>query len=166
MDKGKLKIKIYTDGACSKNPGEGGWASLLLIKGDNGGRETVTIKGGEKFTTNNRMELQAVIEGLDFVRRNLKEYDCTIAIYSDSSYVVNNINDGLIYTWNMNGWKTARDTDVKNRDLWEQLMKLGNVFMKCKFIKVKGHADNKYNNHVDKVAVEQSNQYKKILEAF
>jgi ribonuclease HI len=164
MDKNILHISIYTDGACSGNPGAGGWGALILIKNittDN--KDKVVIKGGEKHTTNNRMELTGVIEGLKFVYKNLfKDYMCDIRVTSDSSYVVNSINNGDLLRWQNNGWKTKRDTDISNRDLWEKLVKLDNK-MAVSFSWVKGHAKNKFNNFVDEIAVKERDRYKNIL---
>lgn len=162
MEQGKLlTINIFTDGACSGNPGPGGWAALLLIKSDLK-KEKITIKGGEKHTTNNRMELTAVIKSLRFIYDNLKDYKFQIQINSDSSYVVNSINNGDLLRWQNNGWKTKRDTDISNKDLWEKMIKLDNK-LSPSFIKVKGHSTNKYNNYVDEIAVKECAKYKRIL---
>jgi ribonuclease HI len=163
MDKGKiLTINIYTDGACSGNPGAGGWAALLLIK-SNLKREKVVVKGGEKHTTNNRMELSAVVESLKFVYKNLfKNYMCDIRIHSDSAYIVDNVNRGSLLNWEKNGWQTTRQTEVINKDLWEKLAKYDSK-MAVAFIKVKGHSTNKFNNYVDKIAVDECAKYKAIL---
>lgn len=162
-----LNINVYTDGACSGNPGPGGWAALILIKSANGikddKKEKVIIKGGEKHSTNNRMELIAVIEALKFIKTNLKDYSYDIRVYSDSSYIVNSVNEGHLLKWQNNGWKTTKDTDVVNKDLWERLIKL-DTKLSPSFLKVKGHSTNKFNNYVDKVAVEECNKYKQILE--
>lgn len=162
MDK-KLSVKIYTDGACSGNPGAGGWAALLLLKKGTK-KESVTVKGGEKFTTNNRMELIAVIESLKFVSKNLKNHKVDIKVFSDSSYVVNSINSGSTSKWESNGWKTTKDTDIANQDLWLDLI-MQIKSLQPEFIKVKGHSDNKFNNYVDQVAVKECSKYKKLLEA-
>lgn len=156
-----LNINIYTDGACSGNPGPGGWAALILIRAENK-KEKVVIKGGEKDTTNNRMEMVAVIDALNFIRKNLKEYKFDIRVHSDSSYIVDSVNKGSLLNWQNNGWKTTKGTDVVNRDLWEKLIKLDNK-LSPSFIKVKGHSDNKFNNYVDEVAVRECAKYKKIL---
>ena len=159
----KLKIRVYTDGACSGNPGPGGWAALLLIKSDKG-KNRVTIKGGEKHTTNNRMELQAVIKALSFIQKNMKDYECQVRVFSDSSYVVNSINNFHLFNWERNGWKTSRDSDVINKDLWVKMIKLiGDN--KPEFQKVKGHSGDKFNDHVDRAAVEECTKYKSLLES-
>lgn len=162
MDKGKLlTINIYTDGACSGNPGPGGWAALLLIKSSLK-REKVVIKGGEKHTTNNRMELTAVVESLRFIAKNLKQYRHQITIYSDSSYIVDNVNKGSLLNWQNNGWKTTKQTEVINKDLWEDLALFDDKLSPA-FIRVKGHSTNKFNNYVDKIAVDECGKYKAIL---
>ena len=137
------KVEIYTDGACSGNPGSGGYCAILIYNGN----EKI-VKGGEKETTNNRMELKAVIEGL----KALKE-PCIVDLYSDSQYVVSAINQKWIENWQSSGWKTASKDTVKNVDLWQELLKLLSK-NQVNFIKVKGHSDNEYNNRCDKIAVE------------
>ncbi|MBR4110794.1 MAG: ribonuclease HI [Clostridia bacterium] len=136
------EISIYTDGACSGNPGKGGWGALLIF-----GENKKEISGGEKETTNNRMELTAPIEALKLVKR-----PCKVKLYSDSAYLVNAFINGWIYNWQKNGWKTADKKDVKNRDLWEQIYKFTQIH-EIEWIKVKGHSDNEYNNLCDKLAV-------------
>lgn len=136
------EIEIYTDGACSGNPGKGGWGALLIS-----GENKKEISGAEKETTNNRMELTAPIEALKLVKR-----PCKIKLYSDSAYLVNAFVNGWIYNWQKNGWKTADKKDVKNRDLWEQIYKFTQIH-DIEWIKVKGHSDNEYNNLCDKLAV-------------
>jgi ribonuclease HI len=164
MEKGKLlNIKIYTDGACSGNPGPGGYAALLLIKSDIK-KDKVVLKGGEKHSTNNRMELKAVAEALKFIYVNLKgKYKFQITVYSDSSYVVNNINRGTLLKWQRNGWKTTAGTDVANKEIWVKIAKYDGL-LSASFEKVKGHSTNKFNNYVDKIAVQESKKYKTILE--
>lgn len=135
-------LQIYTDGACSGNPGPGGWAALLMYNG-----VKKEISGFESDTTNNRMELLAVIRGLEAVK-----LPRPIELYSDSSYVVNSINQNWIENWQRNGWRTAAKEPVKNQDLWEQLIVL-NTRLKPKYIKVKGHSDNEHNNRCDELAV-------------
>lgn len=135
------KVVIYTDGACSGNPGPGGWAAVLMYK-DN----KKEISGGQKDTTNNVMELTAVIEGL-----KLLKYPCEVDLYSDSAYVVNSFLQGWIYNWVKNNWKTTGKEPVKNKELWQELYKLTKTH-KVNFIKVKGHSDNEYNNRCDELA--------------
>ena len=138
------KVIIYTDGACSGNPGKGGYAAILKYK-----QIEKEICGAEDETTNNRMELMAVIKGLEA----LKE-PCEAEIYSDSQYVVSAMNEGWLDGWRKNGWKTAGKKAVKNPDLWQRLSKLTEIH-KVSFVKVKGHADNEYNNRCDELAVRQ-----------
>lgn len=144
------KVTIYTDGACSGNPGPGGWGAILSASGVS--RE---ISGGEAHTTNNRMELMAVIKSLGLLTR-----PCDVDLYSDSAYVVNAFNQHWIEGWQKRGWVNSAKDPVANKDLWEQLIKLTEVH-KVKFIKVKGHADNEFNNRCDELAVEQSRKYAK-----
>ena len=138
-------LKIYTDGACRGNPGPGGWAAVLLY-----GNTRKEISGFVADTTNNRMELLSVIEGLKTVKKQ-----CDIEIYSDSAYVVNAINNGWIASWQKNGWKTADKKDVKNQDLWMELITL-NTQHSPTYIKVKGHSDDVNNNRADELAVAAS----------
>lgn len=135
------KIVIYTDGACSGNPGPGGWGTILMYKDIK-----KEISGGSKDTTNNIMEITAVLEGLKMLK-----HECEVEIYSDSAYVVNAFNQGWIYNWRKNNWKTADKTPVKNKELWEELYLITQKH-KVTFIKVKGHADNPYNNRCDELA--------------
>ncbi|GGG78036.1 ribonuclease HI [Paenibacillus radicis (ex Gao et al. 2016)] len=134
-------VMIYTDGACSGNPGPGGWGAVLFY-----GPHQKEISGGEKQTTNNRMEIAAVIEAL----RLLKE-PCKVSVYSDSAYVVNCFQKGWIHGWLRNGWRNSKKEPVENQDLWKslwELMKLHEVT----YIKVKGHSDNEWNNRCDELA--------------
>lgn len=148
----KKEVMIYTDGACSGNPGPGGYAAILIYNG-----VEKIIKGNESNTTNNRMEVIAIIEGL----KALKE-KCNVTVYSDSAYAVNAINKGWIANWMRNGWKTANKQDVLNVDLWKELNDLVNNH-KVEFIKVKGHSDNEYNNKCDLIARDESIIAKKSL---
>ncbi len=142
------KVILYTDGACSGNPGPGGYAAILIY--NNIEKEIV---GGQKDTTNNKMEMMAVIKGLEM----LKE-PCEVEVYSDSAYVVNSIEKGWIYSWRKNGWKKADKKEVKNIDLWERLLKQLEIH-KVTFNKVKGHAQDELNNRCDKLAVEQREKF-------
>lgn len=135
------KVVIYTDGACSGNPGPGGWGAILMYK-----ENKKEISGGKKDTTNNVMELTAVIEGL-----KLLKFPCEVKLYSDSAYVVNAFNQGWIYNWKKNNWKTSGKEPVKNKEIWQELYSLTKVH-KVEFIKVKGHSDNEYNNRCDELA--------------
>lgn len=138
------KVEIYTDGACSGNPGKGGWCAILIYRG----KEKI-LSGGEEQTTNNRMELKAIIEGL----KALKE-PCEVSLYSDSAYAVSAFKDGWLRGWANKGWQTSKKEEVKNIDLWKELLKLTEIHS-VTFIKVKGHSDNEYNNRCDKIAREQ-----------
>lgn len=134
-------VTIYTDGACSYNPGPGGWAAVLIYKGTE-----KQISGFEPDTTNNRMELKAVIEGLNA----LKE-PCNVTIYTDSSYIHNAFEKGWIYNWQRNGWKTAANKPVENQQLWQAIIDASRQH-KISWQKVKGHAGDKYNSLCDKLA--------------
>ncbi|MBQ9513487.1 MAG: ribonuclease HI [Clostridia bacterium] len=143
------EVIIYTDGACSGNPGNGGYCAILIY-----GKKEKVVSGSEKDTTNNRMELLAVIKGLQALK-----VPCSVKLYSDSAYVVEAFRQGWITDWIKNGWKTASKKEVKNVDLWQTLYGLLETHL-VEFIKVKGHADNEYNNRCDKIAV---NEYKKLV---
>ena len=136
-----MKYKIYTDGACSGNPGPGGWAAIILVNNE--------IKemffGSEKNTTNNQMELLATIKAIQKFKKKTE-----ISIFTDSTYV----KDGMttwIKQWEKNGWKTASKKPVKNKELWKKLQNLSSKHS-VKWIWVKGHAQDKYNNLVDELA--------------
>lgn len=135
------KVIIYTDGACSGNPGPGGWGAVLMYN-DN----KKEISGYNENTTNNIMEITAVIEAL-----KLLKFECEVEIYSDSAYVVNAYNQKWIENWKKNNWRTSGKEAVKNKELWQELDSLVNMH-KVKFIKVKGHADNEWNNRCDELA--------------
>ncbi len=135
------KIELYTDGACSGNPGVGGYGAILRYND----YEKV-ISGGELETTNNRMEVYAVIMGL----LQLKE-ECEVTVYSDSAYTVNAFNEHWIYGWAKSGWKKSDGKPVLNSDLWKELYTLVGRH-KVKFVKVKGHSDNELNNRCDALA--------------
>jgi ribonuclease HI len=132
-------IKIYTDGACSGNPGSGGWAAIII-----NGNNIEKISGRSENTTNNRMELIAVISALKFTK------DQNLEIYTDSKYTKDGIEKWII-NWKKNGWKTANKQDVKNKDLWMELDLLAQQ-KKIKWNWVKGHSENKYNNMADELA--------------
>ena len=136
------EVTIYTDGACSGNPGPGGWAAILMAGG-----VKKELSGGERDTTNNRMELMAVIEGLSALKR-----PCKVDVYSDSAYVVNAFSQNWIEKWIKNGWKNSAKAEVANSDLWKRLIELTSLH-DVTFHKVKGHADNEFNNRCDELAV-------------
>lgn len=142
------KVTLYTDGACSGNPGPGGYGAVLIYEG-----VEKEIAGGEKSTTNNKMEMMAVIKGLEA----LKE-PCEVSVYSDSAYIVNAIEQGWIDSWKKNGWRKADKKPVKNVDLWERLLELMDTH-KVTFNKVKGHADDEYNNRCDRIAVREREKF-------
>lgn len=146
------KVTIYTDGACSGNPGIGGWAAVLIY---NGNRKE--ISGYDKSTTNNRMELFAVIQAL----RSLNQ-SCDCEICTDSQYVADAFNKDWITSWQRNNWKTASKSDVKNVDLWRALLYEVNKH-KVTFVKVKGHADVELNERCDELARGEVERYQKIL---
>ena len=135
------EVTIYTDGACSGNPGPGGWGAILML-----GENRKEISGGSENTTNNIMELTAVIEALKILKR-----PCKVNIYSDSAYVVNAFLQKWIYGWIKKNWKTASNEPVKNKELWQELYSLTKVH-DVTFHKVKGHADNEFNNRCDELA--------------
>ena len=137
----KEKVIIYTDGACSGNPGPGGWGAILMYKGNK-----KEISGGCKNTTNNIMEITAVIEALKCLK-----IQSDVQVYSDSAYTVNAFNSKWIYGWIKKGWKTSNGDNVKNKELWQELYSLTQKH-NVEFIKVKGHADNEYNNRCDELA--------------
>lgn len=155
-----MKVRIFTDGACSENPGPGGWAAAFNL--ENG---FTTICGNEKLTTNNRMELKAVIEAFKKIMNDDSgESEIDYELYSDSAYVVNSVNNGWIEKWKQNNWKTTKNDDVKNKDLWEELSFLRNrarsLGIYVKIIKIKGHAGNTFNELVDKLAKDEANKAK------
>lgn len=146
--KRKKTVIVFTDGACSGNPGPGGWAALLQWN-----KQEKTITGGESQTTNNRMEMRAVIEALNAINQ-----PCRVKIHSDSALIVNAFKQGWVNAWLKRGWKKANKKPVENRDLWEEMlaaMQPHNV----EWIKVKGHSDNERNNRVDSLAVEASKKF-------
>ena len=135
------KVTIYTDGACSGNPGIGGWGAILFYKDTK-----KEISGFQKDTTNNQMELTAAIKSLDLLK-----VPCEIDLYSDSAYLINAFKEDWITKWQINGFRTANKKPIQNLDLWKQLIDFNNMH-KINWIKVKGHADNKYNNRCDALA--------------
>lgn len=141
-------VNIYTDGACKGNPGAGGWAAIL----EYGGKEK-ELCGGEKLTTNNRMELIAAIEGLNALKES-----CKVTLYSDSQYLVNAINKGWLKGWKAKGWKKADKSPVLNDDLWKiisQLLEKHDV----EFIWVRGHDGHAYNERCDALASGKAEQF-------
>ena len=143
------KVQIYTDGACSGNPGPGGWGAILMY-----GSAVKELSGGEDITTNNRMELISVIRALEALRE-----PCAVELYTDSQYVANAINLGWLKSWIKLGWK-RKSGEVKNPDLWQMLVPLLEMHQ-ITFIWVKGHAENEYNNRCDELAVSESKKRSK-----
>ena len=138
-------IKIYTDGSCLENPGNGGWAAIIIKNG-----QKTKIKGSKKNTTNNQMELLAPIEALKKIPKGSK-----VQIFTDSNYVKSGITE-WIYNWKKNGWKTANKQEVKNKDLWTELDILANEF-EISWNWVKAHSTDELNNEVDLIAKEAAN---------
>ena len=135
-------VTLYTDGACSGNPGPGGWGAILCY-----GEHELSLSGGEAHTTNNRMELTAVIEGL----KKLKE-PCIVELYSDSKYVIDALSKGWAWGWKKKGWVKSDKKPALNPDLWDVLLALVQTH-EVHYHWVKGHADNAYNNRCDARAV-------------
>ena len=142
-------VTLYTDGACSGNPGPGGWGAILEYMG-----HEKEMSGGEENTTNNRMELTAVIKGLSA----LKE-PCIVELYSDSKYVIDALEKGWAWGWKKKGWVKSDKKPALNPDLWEELLRLTQVH-KLTYHWVKGHASNPYNNRCDELAVAESKKFK------
>jgi ribonuclease HI len=138
------KIEIYTDGACSGNPGPGGWGAVLIYNGSK-----KEISGFCENTTNNRMEIFAAINAL----KTLKE-PCAVDLYSDSAYTVDAFNKKWIDYWQKNNWRTTSKQEVKNQDLWRELLSCAYIH-KVRWFKVKGHGDNEFNNRCDFLATRQ-----------
>ena len=146
----KMKtVTIYTDGACSGNPGPGGWGAILIY-----GTHKRELSGGEPDTTNNRMELTAVIQALSL----LKE-PCAVDLWSDSKYVIDGLEKGWARGWKKRGWVKSDKKPALNPDLWDRLLELEEIHtLRCHW--VKGHAENEYNNRCDELAVMESQKYK------
>ena len=145
------EISIYKDGACSGNPGPGGWGAILLY-----GPHKKELSGGEAQTTNNRMELQGVISALAALNE-----PCVVALYTDSQYIVNAIEKRWVYKWRANGWMRDKEKKepAKNPDLWQTLLALLETHT-VTFHWVRGHAENEFNNRCDQLAVAESRKYK------
>ena len=142
-------VTLYTDGACSGNPGPGGWGAILSYNG-----VEKELSGGDANTTNNRMELLAVISGLEALKET-----CRVELYSDSKYVIDGLSKGWAASWRKNGWRKADKKPALNPDLWERLLNLVEKHQLA-YHWVKGHADNPYNNRCDQLAVAESLKYK------
>ena len=139
---------IYTDGACSGNPGPGGWAAIVM------GDDTQQLTGGEPHSTNNRMELTAALEALKAL-----DAPTRVKLHTDSAYLSNAFNQGWLDSWQENDWQTASNDDVKNQQLWKDLLDQADRH-NVEWVWVKGHADNELNNMADELAVTAMEQYK------
>ena len=144
-----MNVTIYTDGACSGNPGPGGYGAILMY-----GSHKKELSGGEPNTTNNRMELMGVITALKTLNR-----PCQVDLYTDSQYVVNAIEKGWARKWQANGWMRNKHDKALNPDLWQRLLDLLEIHQ-VTFHWVKGHAANPYNNRCDELAVAESRKFK------
>ena len=143
----EIKVNIYTDGACSGNPGPGGYGTILVHTDANGVKHEKEFSKGYKCVTNNQMELMAVIVGLEALKK-----PCSVTLYSDSKYVVDAFNNNWIEGWIKKGWKTASKSPVKNVELWKRLLAVMEKHT-VEFVWVKGHAGHEYNERCDTLAV-------------
>ena len=141
-------VTLYTDGACSGNPGPGGWGAILEYMG-----KEKELCGGERETTNNRMELTAVIRGLQALKES-----CIVELYSDSKYVIDGLSKGWAESWRAKGWRKADKKPALNPDLWGELLDLV-AKHQVRYHWVKGHADNPKNNRCDEMAVQQAKNF-------
>ena len=142
-------VEIFTDGSCSGNPGPGGWGAVLRYNG-----KEKELSGGEKNTTNNRMELTAIIEALSALKM-----PCEVKLVTDSKYVCESINNGWVYSWQKNGWKKSDKKPALNVDLWEKLLPLLKIH-KVEFVWVKGHNNHPENERCDKLAVSETEKHR------
>ncbi len=153
-----MRVRIFTDGSCSENPGPGGWAAIFCF--ENGHKD---LTGYELETTNNRMELTAVLESYKMIEKSerYKEFE----ILSDSAYVLNAIKQNWLLNWTLNGWKNSKGEEIKNKDLWKELNRVRVVVARqgkdVILTKVKGHSGNTYNELADKKAVEMTEKAKR-----
>ena len=143
------QVTIYTDGACSGNPGPGGWGAILMY-----GAHKRELSGGEADTTNNRMELTAVIRALSL----LKE-PCIVELWSDSKYVIDGLSKGWAKGWKAKGWVKSDKKPALNPDLWDELLRLESIHT-LRYHWVKGRAENEFNNRCDELAVEESHKFR------
>ncbi|MGI6203215.1 MAG: ribonuclease HI [Eubacteriales bacterium] len=143
-------VIIHTDGACSGNPGPGGWAAILKY-----GRHERELSGGERQTTNNRMELTAAIKALEALTE-----PCRVTLYSDSSYLVNGMTKGWAESWQKNGWRKSDKKPALNPDLWERLLELCQIH-KVEFVWIRGHDGDEYNERCDRLAVARRDEFAK-----
>lgn len=150
MSESMPTVILYTDGACSGNPGPGGWGALLIYNG-----KEKELSGGAPHTTNNRMEMLAVIKGLKALTK-----PCHVKIHSDSALIINAFTKGWIKSWLKKGWIKADKKPVENKELWQKMIKEAERH-RVEWIKVKGHSTNKLNNRVDRLAVAACKKYQK-----
>jgi ribonuclease HI len=146
-------VIIYTDGACSGNPGPGGWGAVLMY-----GTHVTELSGFDEQTTNNRMEMTAAIRALEKLNQ-----PCCVSLYSDSAYLVNAFEKGWLDNWQANDWKTAAKNPVENQDLWQRLISLAKTH-DITWIKVKGHADNEHNNRCDMLATGEIKKHRQAVD--
>jgi ribonuclease HI len=144
----KPEVTVYTDGACSGNPGPGGWGAILIWNGNQ-----KEISGGDPQTTNNRMEMKAVIEALKALTK-----PCVVHIHSDSALIINAMTQGWIENWQARGWKKADKKPVENKELWQEMLKAMEDH-EVKWVKVKGHSGDPLNDRVDELAVAESKKF-------
>ena len=145
-------VTIYTDGACSGNPGPGGWAAILIPENN---RDAEKRTGGEPHTTNNRMELTAALEALQAL-----DEPASVTLHTDSAYLSNAFNEGWLDSWQENDWQTSSNDDVKNKGLWQALLQEADRH-NVEWVWVKGHADNELNNKADELAVAAMEEFKR-----
>ena len=145
-----MEIQIYTDGACSRNPGPGGYAFVILVPG----MDAIRFSGYKGKSTNNEMELYAIVRALSYLSKNINAFEeDSVKLYSDSAYCVNPVNQGWLHAWAKSDWLSKQGEEIKNKDLWQILYSLlSNMKCKISFVKVKGHSGNEYNELVDKAA--------------
>lgn len=144
----KPEVIVYTDGACSGNPGPGGWGAVLMWKG-----KQKELSGGAPHTTNNRMEMQAVIEALKALKK-----PCRVKIHSDSALIINAFKQGWLQNWQKRGWRKADKKPVENKELWQAMLEAMQPH-EVQWVKVKGHAGIELNERVDRLAVAESKKY-------
>lgn len=144
-----IKHKIYTDGACSGNPGPGGYSFVIVGEG-----APLVVSGYKEKTTNNQMELTAIVRGLAHIAKGMKKTHYVVTIYSDSAYCLNALTQGWVNMWALNEWNTKGGKPVKNVELWKKYLEIRNAYpnMKVDFVKVKGHSGDKYNEMADNAA--------------
>lgn len=147
IEKLRKKVDLYTDGACSGNPGPGGWGALLIWNG-----QEKELYGGEPESTNNRMEMRAVIEGLRALR-----FPCDVTIHTDSALIMNAFTQNWVDNWKRRGWRKADKKPVENRDLWEEMIREMEQH-EIQWVKVKGHSGHVQNERVDALAVKGSRE--------